>query len=60
MPQFELTTADRKRAESLLEFVKREYWNMPVNSRFVFCIEMSKHMKPEIDELKRKAQEGTP
>jgi len=57
MPEFELTRQERRRAESLLEFVKREFSDMPVNSRFVFCIEMARHMQPEIDELKRKAKE---
>jgi len=57
MSQFLLTTKERKRAESLLEFVKGEFTDMPVKSRFVFCIEMVKHMQPEIDELKRKTEE---
>ena len=58
MPQFELTKQEQKDAEYMVEFVKRRYDEMSVKSRFVFAMQIVNHMKPEIDELKRKAEDA--
>lgn len=55
MAEIEIDRADRERAQRLVEFVKREFLDMKVEARFVFAVEMSRLLKPEIDELKRRA-----
>ena len=54
MPTIEVTTADKDRALRLVEFVKREFAEFPLEARFVFAVEMSRMLKPEVDELKRR------
>jgi hypothetical protein len=58
MPGFMVDRSVQERAQRLLEFVKGELEHMPVEGRFVFTIEVSRYLKPETDELKRRNQTG--
>ncbi len=60
MPEFEINTADRVRAQNLVEFVKKEIGDMPVEARFVFAIEIARFLRPEFDELKRRSDQKKP
>lgn len=60
MASFEIDPADRAACERLLESVKREVDAMKVAQRFMFAIEIMRHLKPEIDELKRRAKGNDP
>lgn len=55
MPSIEITTEDRRSVDLLMEFVRREVRRFPVEARMVFAVEVLRHMKPELDELKRNA-----
>ena len=56
MPTIQVASADKRRVDDLMEFVRRFFAELPVEARFMFAIEISRLLKPEIDELKRKAQ----
>jgi hypothetical protein len=56
MPQFEVNTSDRERAQRLMQFVRMEFQEFSVEARFVFAVEMSRMLQPEIQELKRRAE----
>ncbi len=53
MPGFEVDTSQRLAAEKLLEFVKRELFHMTPEGRMVFAVLIHRHLKPEIEELKK-------
>lgn len=57
MATFSIDKADRERAEQLAEFVKNQLLGWNIEARFVFAIEMSRLLKPETEELKRRAKE---
>lgn len=55
MPELSIDSGERKKADDLIEFVKRFFGDLHVDARFYFAIQMLRHLKPELDELKRRA-----
>lgn len=58
MPEFEVTRSERIEAQELVAFVGARFKEMSAPARFVFVIEMSRLMKPEVEALKRKEAEN--
>jgi hypothetical protein len=55
MAQIEIDPRDRKKADEIVRFVKNFMTDLSVEGRFVLALELMRLMKPELDELKRKA-----
>lgn len=56
MATLEVNSDDRRRAEGLVDFVANEVRNWPIEARMVFAVEVTRLLKPEIDELRRRAE----
>jgi hypothetical protein len=56
MPTIDIATSDRLRIEGLVEFMRRQIYDLPVEARMVLVIELTRLFRPEINELKRKAK----
>lgn len=54
MAAIEINSADKKRVDDLVNFVRNFAFDLPVEARFVLAIEIVRLFKAEIDELKRK------
>ena len=53
MPGFSVDTSEREAAERLMEFVQRELSEMTLEGRMVFAVLIHRHLKTEVEELKK-------